>query len=141
MFLKKNLLLSFLILMFLSCENKPSGTVLTNTDSSHNCMPVPARFSHDTSDSLKVMNADDSYAGMVLIPGGEFMMGGDNEQASNDEYPKHAVSVSPFYMDETEVTNAQFKAFVDATGYITIAERKPDWNELKKTLAPGTPEP
>ena len=126
--------------MILSCENKQSTTALSTTDSSHNCMPVPARFSNDISDSLNVMNADDSYAGMVLIPGGEFLMGGDNEQASDDEYPKHAVTILPFYMDETEVTNEQFKAFVDATGYITIAERKPDWNELKKTLPPGTPE-
>ena len=68
-------------------------------------------------------------------------MGGDNEQASADEYPKHKVQVSPFYMDITEVTNAQFKKFVDATGYITTAEKKPDWEELKKSVPPGTPKP
>jgi formylglycine-generating enzyme required for sulfatase activity len=44
-------------------------------------------------------------------------------------------------MDATEVTNAQFAQFVKATGYSTTAERKPDWNELKKQLAPGTPKP
>lgn len=68
-------------------------------------------------------------------------MGADNNQASQDEYPKHKVTVKGFWMDATEVTNAQFAAFVKATGYITTAERKPDWNELKKQLPPGTPKP
>ena len=44
-------------------------------------------------------------------------------------------------MDITEVTNGQFQRFVNATGYITTAERKPDWEELKKSLPPGTPKP
>ncbi|MGC1885455.1 MAG: SUMF1/EgtB/PvdO family nonheme iron enzyme [Stellaceae bacterium] len=39
------------------------------------------------------------------------------------------------------VTNAQFRRFVEATGYVTIAERKPDWEELKKQVPPGTPKP
>lgn len=82
-----------------------------------------------------------AHAGMVWIPGGTFKMGADNEQASADEYPKHMVTVSGFWMDRTEVTNAQFAAFVRATGYVTTAERKPDWNELKKELPPGTPKP
>jgi formylglycine-generating enzyme len=80
-------------------------------------------------------------AGMVKIPGGTFMMGANNNQASPDEYPRHKVSVSGFWMDETEVTNRQFTAFVEATGYVTTAELKPDWQELKKDLPPGTPKP
>lgn len=44
-------------------------------------------------------------------------------------------------MDTREVTNADFAKFVEATGYITIAERKPEWEELKKQLPPGTPKP
>ncbi|WP_253271548.1 formylglycine-generating enzyme family protein [Flavihumibacter sp. ZG627] len=110
-------------------------------DSVHSCMQVPSRFGIITTDSLPSGNQDNPYAGMVLIPAGSFEMGGDNEQASADEYPKHKVSVDSFYMDITEVTNAQFKAFVDATGYITTAERKPSWEELQKTLPPGTPRP
>ncbi len=78
---------------------------------------------------------------MVLVPGGSFMMGADNNQADKDEYPKHAVTVSAFWIDKTEVTNSEFKKFVDATGYITTAEKKPDWEEMKKTLPPGTPKP
>lgn len=86
-------------------------------------------------------NGDTSKTGMVHIPGGEFMMGGDNNQAGKDEYPKHKVAVDAFWMDEHEVTNAQFSKFVEATGYVTTAERKPDWEELKKQLPPGTPKP
>jgi len=103
-------------------------------------MQVPQRFVSDASSRVET-GIDTSVAGMVLIPGGVFEMGGDNEQAMPDEFPKHRVRVDSFYMDATEVTNAQFKKFVDATGYITTAERKPDWEELKKALPPGTPKP
>lgn len=81
------------------------------------------------------------HTGMVLIPAGTFMMGGDNDQASPDEFPKHKVTVKGFWMDATEVTNRQFAEFVGATGYVTTAEQKPDWEELKKSLPPGTAKP
>lgn len=70
--------------------------------------------------------------GMVWIPGGEFSMGAaepaDPEdvvgmQAIGDSRPVHRVAVDGFWMDRTEVTNAQFAAFVAATGYVTVAER------------------
>jgi formylglycine-generating enzyme required for sulfatase activity len=79
--------------------------------------------------------------GMVRIEGGTFLMGADNEQGSEDEYPKHTVTVQGFWMDSTEVTNRQFAAFVNSTGYITTAERKPDWEDLKKNLPPGIAKP
>ena len=79
--------------------------------------------------------------GMVKIPAGVLEMGGDNEQADANEFPKHNVRIDPFFMDITEVTNVQFKKFVEATGYITVAERKIDWEEMKKTVPPGTPKP
>ena len=44
-------------------------------------------------------------------------------------------------MDQHDVVNDEFQKFVDATGYVTTAERKPDWEELKKEVAPGTPKP
>ena len=50
--------------------------------------------------------------GMVLIPAGEFQMGSNDAEADNDEQPVRTVYVDAFYMDETEVTNVQFKAFV-----------------------------
>ncbi|MGF7073430.1 formylglycine-generating enzyme family protein [Mucilaginibacter sp. 3215] len=86
-------------------------------------------------------NTQTSHAGMVWVPAGTFRMGADNQQAEPDEYPKHDVTVDGFWIDKTEVTNAQFEKFVKATGYITTAERKPDWNELKKQMPPGTEKP
>ena len=125
----------------IGCDDASTKTVEAGSDTAHSCMAVPSRFSSSTDTSTLQVSSDTSLAGMVLIPGGIFEMGGDNEQASPDEYPKHKVQVSPFYIDITEVTNAQFKKFVDATGYITTAEKKPDWEELKKSVPPGTPKP
>jgi formylglycine-generating enzyme required for sulfatase activity len=79
--------------------------------------------------------------GMVLIPGGEFIMGTDDEKSYQHERPAHPVRVKKFWMDVTEVTNEEFKEFVDNTQYITVAERKPVWEELQKQLPPGTPKP
>ncbi len=80
---------------------------------------------------------------MVLVKGGAFTMGSPDTDklARNVEKPPHQVTVSSFWIDETEVTNAQFAAFVEATGYITRAERDIDWEELKHQLPPGTPRP
>ncbi len=78
---------------------------------------------------------------MVFIKGGTFNMGADNNQANKDEYPKHKVIVSSFWIDVTEVTNAQFAEFVEATNYITTAEKIIDWEDLKKQLPPNTPKP
>jgi formylglycine-generating enzyme required for sulfatase activity len=60
---------------------------------------------------------------MVWVPGGTFTMGEDPRYP--EEGPPRVVSVAGFWMDVHEVTNAQFAAFVAATGYITIAERTP----------------
>jgi len=82
-----------------------------------------------------------SPAGMVWIPGGEFSMGSVDPLARPDERPIHRVRVDGFWMDATEVTNQQFDAFVKATGYVTVAERPIDWEELRKQVPPGTPKP
>ncbi|MFA5899586.1 MAG: formylglycine-generating enzyme family protein [Hyphomicrobium sp.] len=68
-------------------------------------------------------------AGMVQIPGGAFVMGSD--QREPEERSTHLVRVDGFYMDSHEVTNAQFERFVDATGYVTRAERGPDASQHK----------
>ena len=66
-------------------------------------------------------------AGMVWIPGGEFTMGSDKaDEKHAEEAPGHAVVIKGFWMDVTEVTNAQFEAFVDATKYVTDAEKDLD---------------
>jgi formylglycine-generating enzyme required for sulfatase activity len=79
--------------------------------------------------------------GMVWIPGGTFVMGTDDARSFPNERPAHRVRIDGFWMDATAVTNAQFKAFVEATGYVTVAERPVDWNELKKQVPEGTPKP
>ena len=79
--------------------------------------------------------------GMVWIPGGRFLMGSDGPHALPNERPVHAVQVSGFFMDRDVVTNAQYAAFVRATGYVTVAERTPDVAQLMAQLPPGTPEP
>jgi formylglycine-generating enzyme required for sulfatase activity len=62
--------------------------------------------------------------GMVWVPGGQFWMGEVDDRLA-DTKPWHLVYVDGFWMDETEVTNAQFAKFVEATGYVTVAEQKP----------------
>jgi formylglycine-generating enzyme required for sulfatase activity len=79
--------------------------------------------------------------GMVWIPGGEFTMGTDLELGWPDEKPAHRVQVDGFWMDQTEVTNAQFAVFVEATGYVTTAEKPPVAEEILKQMPPGTPPP
>ena len=78
-------------------------------------------------------------AGMRWIPGGEFTMGSDTGPMT--ERPAHRVHVDGFWIDETEVTNAQFAKFVEATNYVTTAERKPVWEEMKNYLPPDSPRP
>jgi formylglycine-generating enzyme required for sulfatase activity len=73
---------------------------------------------------------------MVLIPAGEFLMGSLEGEGAFDEHPQHKVYLDAYYIDKYEVTNAQFKKFVEATGYVTDAERKgygEVWNPLAVT--------
>jgi formylglycine-generating enzyme required for sulfatase activity len=90
--------------------------------------------------------------GMVWIPGGEFSMGAAVPNSMNhnqvgmhtthDSLPVHRVYVDGFWMDRTEVTNAQFTRFVAATGYVTIAEKAPSTEEFPDApsdmLVPGS---
>jgi formylglycine-generating enzyme required for sulfatase activity len=79
---------------------------------------------------------------MVWVVGGEFLMGATQEENGfAEEYPQHQVSVNGFWMDATEVTNAEFANFINATGYITTAERKPDWDIMKLQLPPNVEKP
>ncbi|ASW73244.1 formylglycine-generating enzyme family protein [Chryseobacterium piperi] len=111
------------------------------TEKKSHCANTPQRFTESQATNQIKISENSTTSGMKYIPGGTFSMGGDNDQASDDEYPKHKVTLDPFWIDEAEVTNAEFKKFVTATGYITTAEKKPDWEELKQSLPPGTPKP
>ncbi len=90
-------------------------------------------------------------AGMVWIPGGEFSMGAEDPpemhhavgmQGTTDSRPVHRVFVDGFWMDATEVTNEQFARFVNASGYVTVAERTPRAEDFPgappESLVPGS---
>lgn len=81
--------------------------------------------------------------GMVWVSGRTINQGAESQDkmAMSHEKPTHNVTVDGFFMDITEVTNIEFKKFVDATKYITIAERAIDWEEMKKQLPEGTSKP
>lgn len=81
--------------------------------------------------------------GMIWVESKTFLQGAkqDDKFAMNRERPSHYVTVDGFYIDETEVTNAQFKSFIKATNYITVAERPINWELMKKELPPNTPKP
>ena len=107
-------------------------------------MPLRAGFllaSALLSTELLITPSEASPVGMVWIAGGTFKMGSDLPGSRRNEQPPHEVSVDGFWIDEQSVTNAEFRKFVDATGYQTTAERPVDWEELKKSLPPGTPKP
>jgi formylglycine-generating enzyme required for sulfatase activity len=77
---------------------------------------------------------------MVWISGDTFWMG--SEEGQPDEKPVHEVTVDGFWIDRTELTNEQFEKFVKTTGYITVAERKPDPSDFPDAppdkLVPGS---
>ncbi len=64
-----------------------------------------------------------SFPGMVFVPGGTYHMGSDKHYP--EEAPVHRVTVDGFWIDEAPVTNAEFRVFVEATGYVTFAEIAP----------------
>ena len=96
-------------------------------------------------------NQANDFGGMKKIEGGTFVMGGNTPDAPEtlppgavprpDEFPNNRISVNSFWMDETEVTNAQFAAFVEATGYVTTAERPINLEEIMAQLPPNTKPP
>jgi formylglycine-generating enzyme required for sulfatase activity len=148
----------FLILLLLSCggqespknknaiaQSKINGAVsctaigLTPMDSVAYMQAGGKDFKPTITNTAK---AASDIEGMVWIPGGEFSMGTANPvgmksggmQSMADARPVHRVYVDGFFMDKTEVTNAEFAAFVKATGYVTVAEQKPTAAEF-----PGVP--
>ncbi len=74
---------------------------------------------------LNALTNDTTASKMVWIPGGKFQMGTESPEFP-DAKPVHEVRVNGFWMDEHEVTNAEFARFIKATGYKTIAERPLD---------------
>jgi formylglycine-generating enzyme len=89
---------------------------------------------------LSPARPENGLAGMTFLSGGSFAMG------SNDHYPEerpvHRVAVDAFWIEQMPVTNAMFRRFVDATGYVTTAEVAPKASEYpdarKELLRPGS---
>ena len=99
-----------------------------NAETGPRDVAAPAAVSK-TAPPVQVRPSGSAPPGMVWIPGGTFQMGDD--AGPPDERPAHSVTLDGFWMDRTEVTNAQFKAFVDATGYVTVAERTPKREDFR----------
>jgi len=103
-------------------------------------VPKIARFQPTVQNPIPVHRS--TPKGMTWIPGGEFSMGsedprslpGGGSEAMADARPIHRVYVDGFWMDSTDVTNAEFERFVRATGYVTVAEKKPRAEDF-----PGVP--
>ena len=95
-----------------------------------------------TNEVKKSLNTN-PHEGMVWVETKTFLKGAKSSDqfAMPREKPAHLVTVDGFFIDATEVTNKQFNKFVTATNYITVAERKIDWEEMKKELPPNTPKP
>jgi len=99
------------------------------------CITVSCFASESLCNTYKGIPKDKSVtAGMVLIKGGTFIMGNNkghkdkttgNHEPFLEERYEHQVVLDDFWIDKHEVTNAQFTKFVDATGYVTLVERKP----------------
>lgn len=81
--------------------------------------------------------------GMVWVASKTFLMGAKegDKYAMMREKPAHKVHVDGFFIDVNEVTNQEFRKFVEATNYITTAEKPIDWDEIKKDLPAGTQKP
>jgi len=108
------------------------------------CTTKAAHYTEETSQDKKFLFSSlkhNTPKGMVWIPGGEVVVGSNAINAYAPEKPAVKVRVKGFWMDATEVTNAQFQQFVEATGYVTLAEKPIDWEQLKEQLPPSTPKP
>ena len=104
-------------------------------------LPVIASLVAQAFSQVATAPSPAAHAGMVWVAAGEFTMGTDDPNSMPNERPAHRVKVDGFWMDQTVVTNAQFRAFIEATGYITTAERPVDWEQLKKQVPAHTRRP
>ncbi|WP_034644429.1 formylglycine-generating enzyme family protein [Cellulophaga geojensis] len=136
------LILCVIVLLCIQCKDAAKENKTTQESPK---VTVDTKTKKDTTYTLLVKKPKDVKVpnGMVWIPGGEFIQGAvpQDKMAMQHEKPAHKVAVDGFFMDITEVTNAQFAKFVNQTGYTTVAERAIDWEEMKKQVPEGTPKP
>jgi formylglycine-generating enzyme required for sulfatase activity len=126
----KVLALLFIALIFMGCKNETNTKPLIKTTNVNTLL-------------VEKPNGLKTPEGMVWVKGKTFTQGAKEGDvyAMQREMPGHKVTVDGFFIDITEVTNKQFKTFVEATGYITIAERPINWDDMKKDLPADTAKP
>ncbi|MHC5544674.1 formylglycine-generating enzyme family protein, partial [Singulisphaera rosea] len=98
------------------------GTVVSSTLWRRPSSPWPQVTKGEPKGITPEPSVSGKAEGMEWIPAGTFWRGSTE---SPDAQPVHEVELDGFWLDRTEVTNAQFAAFVKATGYMTVAERAP----------------
>jgi len=103
--------------------------------------PPPPAGDVEAAREVVTQSPGDAPRGMVWIAGGEFLMGSEGEHAVPAERPRHPVTVDGFFMDARPVTNAEFREFVRATKYVTVAERPVDREQILRQMPRGTPPP
>jgi formylglycine-generating enzyme required for sulfatase activity len=127
-------IIAFLFFSFSSCKNQENETVKAPEE--NNKETKKSYFDNYMEEISEIEERDSvSTAGMLKIEGGQYKMGGNSKQARRDEFPQHTETIKGLWVDKTEVTNAEFREFVNATGYVTTAERSFEING--KTYPPG----
>ena len=153
-------LILIILILFISCNKKDPVEPIQVTDGNENMCAQVNSIGHAFMNQRsmeevlaivpdKKMSTD--FQGMIKVPAGQFTMGGIQRtdvpqnhygsQPRKDEFPQVTIQLSSFWMDATEVTNAEFSKFVNETGYVTTAEKEIDLEEIMAQLPPGTPPP
>src|SRR5258708_34376353 len=97
-------------------------------------MASPAATGPNSDEPSRGQTLKQAPPGMVWIPGSTFLMGTNDKESFPNERPAHFVQVQGFWMEEHDVTNAEFSKFAEATRYGTTAGLKIDWEGLETEL-------
>ena len=116
-FLLLNLLITVNVSVAQQKSNKKVVPKKTTTKETCCTTAIPNRLVINSSNtnvenSLKITDKK-THEGMVWIAGGEFMMGANDDEGREDEYPQHRVKISGFWMDATEITNNEYRQFTN----------------------------
>lgn len=142
--LYKKITLLLVIAISISCKKNNGINTAEKIKQTKSCCAlmqnIPDRFGN-TAPKKRSKNTTKNFDNMTWIPSATFIMGGEKGVGKPDELPQHKVTLDGFWIDKTEVSNADFKQFVKETNYKTTAEIPPNWQEIKKILPKNTPKP